>query len=96
MGQHEILKCIILKIRKKQKQKQKQKEKNKKKRKRRVNEKYVAQKRVYLTRKEGIFSVFCQTDGCFHCFEFQGLTSWKTSHVMSVKRSSFNNKLCEN
>jgi len=48
LRQHEILKCIILKIRK-------NKNKNKTKRKRRVNEKYVAQKRVYLTKKEGIF-----------------------------------------
>ena len=39
----------------KNKKKNKNKNKNKKKRKRRVNEKYVAQKRVYLTKKEGIF-----------------------------------------
>ena len=36
---------------------------------------YVAQQRIYLTKKEGIFLVFCQTNGCFHCFEFRGLTS---------------------
>jgi len=39
----------------KKKKKKKTKQKQNKKRKRRVNEKYVAQKRVYLTNKEGIF-----------------------------------------
>ena len=59
--QYEILKCITLKIKKKKKRKGKKK--------------YAAQQRVYLTKKEGNFQVFCQTNGCFHCFEFQGLTS---------------------
>ena len=51
--------------------------KNKKK-KRKGKKMYVAQQRIYLTKKEGIFLVFSQTNGCFHCFEFRGLTSWKT------------------
>ena len=59
-GQHEILKCIILKIKKK---------------KRKGKKMYVAQQRIYLTKKKGVFLVFCQTNGCFHCFEFRGLTS---------------------
>ena len=46
--------------------------------KKKEKQKYVAQQRVYLTKKEGIFKVFCKTNECFHCFEFWGLTSWKT------------------
>ena len=33
------------------------------KKKRKGKKMYVAQQRVYLTKKEGIFKVFCQTNG---------------------------------
>ena len=47
-----------------------------KKKKRKGKKMYVAQQRVYLTKKDGIFYFFlCQTNGCFRCFEFRGLTS---------------------
>ena len=35
----------------------------------------VAQQRVYLTKKEGIFEFFRQTNLYFHCFEFHDLAS---------------------
>ena len=38
-----------------------------------MQKKYVAQQRVQLIEKEGIFKVFCQANGCFHYFEFQDL-----------------------
>ena len=43
---------------------------------------YVAQQRVYLTKKEGIFKVYCQTNGCFHCIEFRGLTNQRANNLV--------------
>ena len=59
----------------------KEKEREKKKKKR-----CVAQKEYIVTKKEGIFSVFSQTNWCFHCFEFHDLASWKTEDLETELR----------
>ena len=46
--------------------------KNKRKEKERKEE---AQQRAYLIEKEGFLKYFAKQKGCFHCFEFQDLTS---------------------